>query len=68
MGHIYQTHEYKNERIRALSRRVEELEEGQQVKDLVAHCEFLESQVEVLHQDIANIHFNQTVGWTETNS
>ena len=68
MGHIYQTHEYKNERIRALSRRVEELEAGEQVKDLVAHCEFLEAQVEILHKDIANIHFNQTVGWTETNS
>ena len=68
MGDIYRTHEYKNERIRALMRRVEELEDGQQVKDLVAHCEFLEVQVENLHQDIANIHFNQTIGWTETNS
>ena len=56
MGNIYQTHEYKNERIRALTRRIEELEDGQQVK------------VQVLHQDIANIHFNQTIGWTETNS
>ncbi len=68
MGNIYHTHEYKNERIRALTRRVEELEDGQQVKDLVSHCEFLEAQVEKLHQDIANIHFNQTIGWTETNS
>ena len=49
-------------------RRVEELEDGQQVKDLISHCEFLEAQVENLHQDVANIHFNQTVGWTETNS
>ena len=68
MGNIYQTHEYKNERIRALTRRIEELEDGQQVKDLIAHCELLEAQVQVLHQDIANIHFNQTIGWTETNS
>ena len=67
MPSIYRTHEYKNERIRALMKRVEELEKGQQVEDLVAHCEFLEAQVENLHQDIANIHFNQTIGWTETN-
>ena len=68
MGYTYETHEYKNERIRALTRRVAELEDGQQYQDLLQHCEFLEAQVEMLHKDIANIHFNQTVGWTETNS
>mgnify|MGYP003634701419 FL=1 len=57
-----------NYSIKALRKRVDELENGQQVKDLVLHNEFLESQVEVLHKDIANIHFNQTIGWTETNS
>tara|TARA_R110000744_G_scaffold7603_2_gene26389 strand:+ start:1374 stop:1580 length:207 start_codon:yes stop_codon:yes gene_type:complete len=68
MAYQYQTVEYKNERIRALTRRVAELEDGQQYQDLLQHCEFLEAQVEILHKDIANIHFNQTVGWTETNS
>tara|TARA_R110001632_G_scaffold180946_1_gene301050 strand:+ start:2271 stop:2477 length:207 start_codon:yes stop_codon:yes gene_type:complete len=68
MSDPYRTHEYKNERIRALTRRIKELEDGQQFNDLVKHCEFLEAQVEALHKDIANIHFNQTVGWTEINS
>ena len=74
MGHYF-THEMKDElieeqnfRIAALIKRIDQLENGQQVKDLVLHNEFLESQVEVLHKDIANIHFNQTIGWTETNS
>jgi len=73
MGHFF-THEMKDElieeqnfRIAALMKRIDQLENGQQVKDLIEHNEFLESQVQVLHQDIANIHFNQTIGWTETN-
>jgi len=73
MGHFF-THEMKDElieeqnfRIKALMTRIEQLENKQQIKDLEEHNSFLESQVEVLHRDIANIHFNQTIGWTETN-
>lgn len=73
MGHFF-THEMKDElieeqnfRIKALMKRIDQLENKQQIKELEQHNSFLESQVEVLHRDIANIHFNQTIGWTETN-
>jgi len=73
MGHYF-THEMKDEtilvlnyRIEALTKRVDQLEKEQQITDLLQYTEFLEAQVEVLHKDISNIHFNETIGWTETN-
>jgi len=73
MGQFF-THEMKDEviqelkfRVEALMKKVDQIEKGQQLKDLEEHNSFLESQVEILHRDIANIHFNQTIGWTETN-
>lgn len=53
-------------RIYSLQKYIIKLEMEQQINELVKHNEFLQAQVEILHKDIANIHYNQIIEWTET--